>query len=181
MLMILDRIHPTGSEISAISFMPLDPQKPFSTIVSVAYWESNVIELFTISNGALSSGPSTRSMALPALVRSLLLYNFGTDTSPKKPNYHAYLLAGLGDGSVASLAWKGGVLKDLKIISLGHAPISLTPCEVDGKKSVFAAGNQASIFFCEKNRLANSPVMLKVVLIFIFISVNPLLKFVPIL
>lgn len=174
----MDRIHPTGSEISAISFMPLDPQKPFSTIVSVAYWESNVVELFTISNGVLSSGPSTRSMPLPAVVRSLLLYNFGTDTSSKKPNYHAYLLAGLGDGSVASLAWKGGVLKDLKMISLGHAPISLTPCEVDGKKSVFAAGNQANIFFYEKNRLANSPVMLKVVIILIFISVNPLLKFI---
>ncbi|KAF9485871.1 hypothetical protein BDN70DRAFT_870784 [Pholiota conissans] len=153
--------HDTNSEISAISFMPLNAHKRFSSILSVAYWESNAVELFSISNNILSSTSSTRSVSLPAVVRSLLLYNFGTDTNSKKPDYHAYLLAGLGDGSVASLSYKGGELKDLKITSLGHAPVSLTPCEVDGRMSVFAAGSRASIFFSEKNRLANSPIMLK--------------------
>lgn len=104
----------------------------------------------------------TKSPPLPAVVRSLLLFNFGTDTSSKAPDYHPYLLAGLGDGSVASLQWKDGALKDLKIISLGRSPVTLIPCEVDGKKTIFASGNQAMVFYSEKNRLANSAIMLKV-------------------
>ncbi|KAF8967077.1 CPSF A subunit region-domain-containing protein [Flammula alnicola] len=153
--------HVTHSEISAVSFTPLNAQKAFSSILTVAYWSSNIVELFTLAEGGLKSGPGTRSPPLPAVVRSLLLYNFGTDTSSKGSNYHPYLLAGLGDGSVASLVWKDGALKDLKITSLGHAPVSLTGCEVDGKKSVFAAGNRTTVFFCDKNRLVNSSILLK--------------------
>ncbi|KDR82646.1 hypothetical protein GALMADRAFT_837022 [Galerina marginata CBS 339.88] len=153
--------HSTQAEISAVSFSPLDPKKFFSTLLSVAYWSSNIVEVFVLRDGALKSETRTRSTPLPAVVRSLLLFNFGSDTSSKGPDHHPYLLAGLGDGSVASLHWKDGVLKDLKVISLGRAPVSLSPCEVDGKRSVFAAGNKATVFFCEKSRLANSAIMLK--------------------
>lgn len=140
--------------------MPLDSQKPFSAILTVAYWGSNTVEVFVISGATLNV--KARSPRLPAVVRSLLLYNFGTSINTKDPNHHAYLLAGLGDGSIATMSWKDNNLRDLKITSLGRAPVTLTPCEVDGKKSVFAAGNRANIFFGENNRLANSPIMLKV-------------------
>ncbi|KAH9480543.1 DNA damage-binding protein 1a [Psilocybe cubensis] len=155
--------HVTHSEISAITFLPLDPTKKFSTYLTVAYWGSNVIQVFALREGRLVTDQPLRSPPLPAVVRSLLLYNFGTDTSAKGADYHPYLLAGLGNGSVATLHWKGGVLQDLKVISLGNAPVNLTPCEVDGKKTVFAAGNQATVFFCDKNRLTNSAIMLKAI------------------
>lgn len=158
-----DSKYDTKREISAISFMPLDSQKPFASTVSVAYWESNIVEIFSIVGTTLKS--KSKSPKLHAVVRSLLLYNFGTSTSSKDPNYHAYLLAGLGDGSVATLSWKGNTLHDLTTISLGRTPVNLTPCEVDGKRAVFAAGNRANVFFCEKNRLANSPIMLKVLFV----------------
>lgn len=156
------RDHVTHSEISAITFLPLDPTKNFSTYLTVAYWSSNIVQVFTLRDGCLVTDDSWRSAPLPAVVRSLLLFNFGSDTSSKGADYHPYLLAGLGDGSVATLHWKGGVLQDLKVISLGNAPVNLTPCEVDGRKTVFAAGNQATVFFCDKNRLTNSAIMLKV-------------------
>ncbi|KAF8908996.1 CPSF A subunit region-domain-containing protein [Gymnopilus junonius] len=142
--------HSTFSEISAISFSPLDPKKFFSTLLVVSYWSTNTIELFTLREGILKSEMRTKSPPLPAVVRSLLF-----------TGYHPYLLAGLGDGSVASLQWRDGALKDLKIISLGRSPVTLTPCEVEGRKTVFAAGNQAMVFYCEKNRLASSAIMLK--------------------
>ena len=84
--------------------------------------------------------------------------------SPKGADHHAFLLAGLGDGSVASMSWKDNKLKDLKVVSLGHAPVSLTPFQVDDKHTVLAAGNRATVFFYDskKNRLFNSPIMLKV-------------------
>lgn len=94
----------------------------------------------------------------------MLLFNFGSDVSPKGANHHAFLLAGLGDGSVASMLWKENKLQDLKVVSLGHAPVSLTPFKVDDTHTVLAAGNRATVFFYDhkKNRLVNSPLTLKV-------------------
>jgi len=158
----LSRKHSVKSEISAVSCIPINPQKAFSSNVIVSYWSSNIIELFTIEKGTLKSSNETRTPPLPAVVRSILLYNFGSDIKSKGTEYHPYLLAGLGDGSVVSFTWKDGCLKDQKVVSLGHAPVSLTPCVVDNKKSIFAAGNRATVFFCDKNRLVNSAIMLKV-------------------
>jgi DNA damage-binding protein 1 len=62
------------------------------------------------------------------------------------------------------MLWKDNKLKDLKIVSLGHAPVSLTPFQVDDRHTVLATGNRATVFFYDskKNRLVNSPIMLKV-------------------
>jgi DNA damage-binding protein 1 len=103
----------------------------------------------------------------------VLLFNFGNDASPKGADHHAFLLAGLGDGSLASMLWKDNKLMDLMVVSLGHAPVSLTPFQVDDQHTVLAAGNRATVFFYDskKNRLANSPIMLKVgILVFFFSS-----------
>ena len=143
----------------------------FSNLLTVAYWGTNTVEVFELSSTLKSVAISP---SLPAIVRSLVLYNFGTGESSKFPNHYPYLLAGLGDGSVATMSWKeirkpvvdGGSgrdvnLSDLKVTSLGHAPVNLSSCEVDGRKSVLAAGNRATVFFMEKGRLVNSPIMLK--------------------
>ena len=149
-------------EISAISCTPLNPARPFSKFIIAAYWNSNIVEISSISETGLKS--ESKTPPLPAVVRSVLLFNFGNDASPKGANHHAFLLAGLGDGSVASMLWKDDKLKDLKVVSLGHAPVSLTAFQVDDKQTVLAAGNRAMVFFYDskKNRLVNSPIMLKV-------------------
>ena len=140
-----------------MSLSSLNPQVAYSNRLLVAYWKTNVVEILDIGNKSTVCSPP-----LPFLVRSVLLYNFGTDKSSKGSDYHAYLLAGLGDGSVVTMMFKEGQLKDLKTISLGHAPVHLTPCVVEGRKSVFAAGNRSTVFYVDKGRLVNSPIMLKV-------------------
>lgn len=160
-------IH-SKSQISAMSLSLLNPQAAFSNRLLVAYWKTNVVEIFDIGKELQSR---VCSPALPSLVRSILLYNFGSDKNSKGLDYHPYLLAGLGDGSVATMSFKGGQLKDLKIISLGHAPVQLTPCVVEGRQSVFAAGYRSTVFFVDKGRLVNSPIMLKVTVILYLRSV----------
>lgn len=97
-----------------------------------------------------------KSEPLPALVRSVQFFTFGGNDK--------YLICGLADGSFAHLAWKPATKKlvDMKIVSLGNAPVHLSVCEVDGKKAIFAAGNRATVVALDKQKLSHSPVMLKV-------------------
>jgi len=194
-----NRTYSTQSEISAITILPLDPTKNFSAVLTVAYWRTKSVQIFNLVGGTLVSDDQKRSPPLPAVVRSLLLYKFIPEQSPEgtakanstnahegnqkapeapeKQEDYVYLLAGLGDGSVATLRWKDAelteeekaknekkkkILTDLKIVSLGNAPVSFTPCVVDDTKCVFAAGNKSTIFFSDNGRLANSSITLKV-------------------
>ncbi|TFK70374.1 hypothetical protein BDN72DRAFT_542903 [Pluteus cervinus] len=148
-----------GREISAVSCLPLDPSKPFSRSMPVAYWGTNVVEVVQPSHTTFSS--LSKSQPLPALVRSLLLVNFGADANSKSEDHQTYLLAGLGDGSLVSFLWKDSQLTDRKIVSLGHTPVSLTRCTVEGKTAVFAVGNRAMIVSWDRRRLRYSSIMLK--------------------
>lgn len=148
-----------GPEISAVSCVPLNTTKRTSPTIIVSYWQSNTIEILQVSPKGLES--VYKSPTLPALVRSVLLYNFGSDTNPKGTDYHPYLLAGLANGTVASFRWKDKQLTDKKIVPLGHAPVNLTPCQVEGRHAVFAAGNRATVLSFENKRLVHSPIMLK--------------------
>ena len=151
-----------------MSLSPLNSQQAYSRHLSVAYWGLNVVEILDIYADLRLI---VRSPGLPSLVRSVLLYNFGFDTNSKGSDYHPYLLAGLGDGSIATMSFKGGQLTDLKIISLGQCPVHLAPCFSNGRKAVLAAGNRATVFFVEKGGLFNSPIALKVCL-FNFMQIN---------
>jgi DNA damage-binding protein 1 len=126
----------------------------------VSYWGKNEIEVFVLDRQGFVS--VSKSPPLPALVRSAILYNFGSDTNSKGADYHPHVLAGLGNGSVVYFPWKDKQFKDRKTISLGHAPVSLTVCQVDGKRVVFAAGSRATVLSWEKKRVHTSPIMLKV-------------------
>lgn len=149
-------------EISAISCTPLNPTRAFSQNVVVSYWESNNVEIFTVAESGFKS--VHKSSPLPSLVTSLLLYNFGSDNSPKGSNHHPYLLAGLSDGSVAIFTYHEQQLKDRKIVTLGHTPVNLFPCKVDGARTLLAVGDRAVVFAFERNRLVHSPILLKVIL-----------------
>lgn len=155
--------------VSAISCVPIDPSKRYTTHFAAAYWdpgteasESIAVEVFELK--ASATGQTFNSIAsisrktLPGLVRSILPFDFGTS----KDDQHAYLLCGTTEGSVAHFVWKNGNLSDYKIASLGYMPVGLVPCVVGGKKAVWAVGNRATIFTYEKKRLTHSPVMLKV-------------------
>jgi DNA damage-binding protein 1 len=148
-----------ASEISAVSCTPLNPSKNFTNYIAASFWGSNRVKLFS-PESALTVICETRS--LPALPRSLLLHNFGQSTSTKDPDYHPYLLVGLTDGTVVSYAFMNKELVDQNFFSLGDLPVSLNPCQVDSRKTVFACGSRASILFWERETLRHSPVILKV-------------------
>ncbi|KAJ7163278.1 CPSF A subunit region-domain-containing protein [Mycena filopes] len=97
---------------------------------------------------ALSTQP------LSAVVRSVLLYDFGSDCDS-----HPHLLAGLGDGSFVSFTWdeENGTLGKPNLTSLGNLPVSLTPCVVDGKRALFAAGSRAMVLLWERDSIHHSP------------------------
>ena len=153
-----------GKEIAAISCAPLDSTKNFSPFVAVSFWESNTIQLLNVKDPETPLLPHSTSASLPALPHSLLLHNFGTGRNLQDADFQPYVVAGLADGTVACLSFRNNSneLKDQKLFSLGTAPVSLTVTEIDGKRAVFATGSRAAVFYWDKQRLRQSPVMVKV-------------------
>ncbi|RXW24467.1 hypothetical protein EST38_g1372 [Candolleomyces aberdarensis] len=151
--------HDHYREVSAISCLPATSTSPFSPFVAVSYWRTNHAEILQFSQEKLVTVVKTD--ALPAIVRSLQLFNFNVQKG--LPDYQIYLICGLGNGSLAHFKFdpKAKQLLDKKIVSLGHAPVSLTVCEVNTKASIFAAGNRATVVSLDNKKLVHSPVMLK--------------------
>ncbi|EGN98024.1 hypothetical protein SERLA73DRAFT_109335 [Serpula lacrymans var. lacrymans S7.3] len=149
--------YPT--EISAISCVPLNPSKKFSMYIVVSFWSSNHIEILS-ANAASHFASICKTPVLPSLPRSLLLFNFTRSDIPKQTEYNQYLIVGLGDGSVVSYEFKKEELHGQKIFSVGNVPVTLHPCDVEGRRTVFACGSRTSILFWDKERLHHSPLML---------------------
>ena len=139
--------------------MSFDQTKSFSLYVAVSFWESNIVALLDIKHGLQIK---TESAPLPALPRSILLHNFGSGNNKKEPDFQPYVVAGLADGNVACVAFRSEELRDHKLFSLGTAPVSLSGWEIEGRRSVFAAGSRSAVFYWDRQRLRQSPVMLKV-------------------
>jgi DNA damage-binding protein 1 len=149
-------------DISAISCLPLDPKQNSSQLIAVGFWGSNHVRILRqVDAPALREDHKTDR--LPALPRSLLLYNFGTNSKKKSPDYHAHLLIGLADGSMVSFAYTAEGLKDKKVVPLGTSPVSLVPTEANRRKSIFCCGTRASVVFWDRDRLQNAPALLKVI------------------
>ena len=147
-------------EISAVSCTPIDSSRYFTQHIVVSYWGKNAVEIFALTANGLTSVHKVPQ--LPSLVRSLLLYNFGTNPSPKGEDYQPYLLVGLSDGTLVTFVWRDKEMKEKKLVSLGQAPITLAPCMVEGKRTILAAGNRALLVSFDRKRLQFSPVSLKV-------------------
>lgn len=92
----------------------------------------------------------------------MLLHNFGAGHNAKEADYQPYVVAGLVDGTVVCLSFRNNELKDQKLFSLGTAPVSLNVSTIDGNRTVFATGSRAAVFYWDRQRLRQSPVMLKV-------------------
>ncbi|KAH7910836.1 CPSF A subunit region-domain-containing protein [Hygrophoropsis aurantiaca] len=153
--------YPRSGEISAVSCTPLDPSKPFATCAAVSFWESNHVEIVSLT--AQSSIPTLcKTPSLTSLPRSLLLNNFASNDPQGRNEIHPHLLVGMSDGSVGSFVFKGGKeLVDQKFNSIGGLPVSLHSCDINGRQVVFACGSRTSILFWEKDRLRQSPLMVK--------------------
>ncbi|KAJ7714198.1 mono-functional DNA-alkylating methyl methanesulfonate N-term-domain-containing protein [Mycena metata] len=147
---------PQAGRVSALSCMPLDSSQNAAELIVVAYWQTNDIEILRQVDGKLTSVCKTQPLS--AVVRSLLLYDFGAGRDS-----HPHLLAGLGDGSFVSFTWdeQKGVLGKPNLASLGNLPVTLTPCVVDGKRALFAAGSRAMVLLWERDSIHHSPVILK--------------------
>ncbi|EKM59045.1 uncharacterized protein PHACADRAFT_181065 [Phanerochaete carnosa HHB-10118-sp] len=148
-----------GKEIAALSCAPLDPSKNFSPFVAVSFWGSNTVTLLSTKDPAL--GTHTESAPLPALAHSLLLHNFGAGRSTRDADFQPYVVAGLVDGTVACVSFRNNELRDQKLFALGAAPVSLAVSTVDGARMVLATGSRAAVFYWDRQRLRQSPVMLK--------------------
>ncbi|KAJ7935407.1 CPSF A subunit region-domain-containing protein, partial [Mycena leptocephala] len=148
-------------EVSALSCTPLDTSSDASEFVVVAYWQTNYIEILHQVQGDFVSVYKTKPLG--AVVRSLLLYDFGSTGDS-----HPYLLAGLGDGSFLSFPWneQQRTLGDPTLTSLGDLPVCFTPCSVDKKKgkALFAAGTRAMVLLWQRDSIHHSPVILKALL-----------------
>jgi DNA damage-binding protein 1 len=101
--------------------------------------------------------------SLPALPRSLLLHNFGSNHTDHS-NYKPHLLIGLNDGTLISYVYDetDRTLSAKMTTSLGPAPVYLTAFDVDDTCSVFACGSRAEVLYWDTQRLQHSPVSLKV-------------------
>ncbi|KAJ6557241.1 CPSF A subunit region-domain-containing protein [Mycena vulgaris] len=143
-------------EVSALSCTPLDIRSSASEFVVVSYWQTNEIVILQQGHGGFTSVCKTEPLG--AVVRSLLLHDFGTGGDS-----HPYLFAGLGDGTFAYFTWneQERVLGEPKPTSLGNLPVCFSPCTVDGKKALLAAGSRAMVLSWERERVHNSPVVLK--------------------
>ncbi|EIN12704.1 hypothetical protein PUNSTDRAFT_97523 [Punctularia strigosozonata HHB-11173 SS5] len=148
-----------SNDISAVSCLPLNPGNLISAFIAVGFWGSNNVMILCQKGNILELELQTDP--LPALPRSLLLYNFGTSFGKKDPNYHAHLLIGLADGSLVSYAYARKELKDKKVVPLGASPVSLVPCEANGKKAIFCCGTRAAVVYWDRDRLQNAPALLK--------------------
>ncbi|KAG7088601.1 hypothetical protein E1B28_012575 [Marasmius oreades] len=149
------------SEISAVSVNPMNETAFFTNHVAVAFWQTHQIKIYAYKDTGFSF--VSQSPPLPAPVRSLLFYNFGTDANTSGQDHRPCLVAGLSNGLVVSFSCigKGKELKDMKVISLGDSAVSLSPCQIDGRRTVLACGNKSAILAWDKSRLQHSPVLLK--------------------
>jgi len=150
------------TEISAVSCTPLDPTKNFTSNVAAAFWHTNQVKILKFSQEGFTFVAQSPKLSAP--VRSLLFYKFGTGNKSDDKDYHAFLLAGLADGSLVTMAWVNNELQDPKVISLGAAPVCLSSYEIQGKRTALAAGSRSVVISWDKSRLKYSPVTLKVCL-----------------
>ncbi|KAL0066188.1 hypothetical protein AAF712_006813 [Marasmius tenuissimus] len=149
------------TEISAVSVSPMKEDAFFTTFAAVAFWHTNQIKIYSYADSGFKY--VSQSPTLPATVKSLLFYNFGTDHTTKGHNHRPHLVAGLSNGHVVTFSCLGKEkeLKDMKIIPLGSTEISLAPYQVEERRTVVATGNKSGILEWDKSRLRHSPVMLK--------------------
>ena len=147
-------------EISAVSCLPQDPRKYYSNLVAVSFWASNCVEIFSIERSHPRLKSLCKTSALASIPRSLLFYDFCRCVDG--PENHVHLLVGLGNGTIVSFAMKHGELINQKSVPLGGAPVCMTAYDIEGRPAVFASGGMTSIFFWDKNRLQNSPIVFKV-------------------
>ncbi|KAJ8080825.1 hypothetical protein PM082_017660 [Marasmius tenuissimus] len=149
------------TEISAVSVSPMKEDAFFTTFAAVAFWHTNQIKIYSYADSGFKY--VSQSSTLPATVKSLLFYNFGTDHTTKGHNHRPHLVAGLSNGHVVTFSCLGKEkeLKDMKIIPLGSNEISLAPYQVEERRTVVATGNKSGILEWDKSRLRHSPVMLK--------------------
>ena len=131
----------------------------FTTRIAVSFWTENIIALYSFQGNKLQ--PLAQSELLPSLPRSVLLHNFGPGRKPKDAEYRPHVLAGLTNGSIVSFNFKDNKFQDKKIFSVGELPVQLSPCEIDGRKSVFASGATSAIVYWDKQSVRYSPVLVK--------------------
>jgi hypothetical protein len=159
-----------------VTIHPYDPSLPFSNYVAVGFYESNTVRII---HAAELMRPFLPSLSLPHLPVSLLLCQFGLDsTNRRRPvghskNHPTHLLVGLGDGNlhVYGLDVVDNLAKvcEQRLIPLGSTkPVFMTPfrpLQRDGGVSnhiVLASGSRPVVLYWDSGRLKHSALVRKV-------------------
>ncbi|KAG7445774.1 uncharacterized protein BT62DRAFT_969553 [Guyanagaster necrorhizus] len=147
------------TEISCVSCIPMNESKYFSIQVAAAFWHTNQIKIYNIASSGFTFQYETPQ--LPATVRSILFYNFGT-TEKNGDDYRPYLLAGLANGTVVSFVWSGNQFTEMKLVALGSGPVELSPNRIgDGTRGVLAVADKTMVISCPRGRLQYSHIILR--------------------
>ncbi|CAL1713378.1 unnamed protein product [Somion occarium] len=148
-----------AKEICAISCQPLDATKFFTVHIAVSFFTGNTVAVLSLEKPELQV--LCESTALPSLPYSLMLHNFGSGRKAKDPDFRPVVLVGLTHGSIVTFNFKDNGLHDKKVLPLGNIPVSLSACEVDGRRAVFASGSRSTVLYWDRQRIRHSSVLLK--------------------
>ncbi|CAK5284353.1 unnamed protein product [Mycena citricolor] len=140
-------------QVSAISCSPPLAGADASEYVIIAYWGDNKIQVLRQKGKGFEVVHTTET--LRAVVRNLALCDFGSVEEPRP-----YLLAGLGDGTLLTFTWSEGRLLDQQAANMGDLPVFLSPCNVQGKNALLAAGSRTAVLSWQTDRIHHSPVVL---------------------
>ena len=141
-----------SDEISAISISPQSRTSKFSKYVTLGFWRTNTVKVFSLPTFTL-----IHQLSMPHLPRSLLLYDFGDRSSP-----HTYLIVSLANGKVVLYPFSKDALGERKEALLSDCPLSLSKCEVNGQTALLASGTRSALFYWAKETLNHSAVLIKV-------------------
>lgn len=151
-----DSVH---KEICSISCQSFDYAGMFTTRLAVSFWSNNTVALYGFQGNKLQL--LSQCDPLSSLPKSVLLHNFGVGRKAKDADYRPYILAGLVDGSIISFNFRDNQLQDKKVFSLGGTPVQLSPCDIDGRRAVFASGSTSAILYWDKQSIRYCPVLIK--------------------
>ncbi|KPV73328.1 uncharacterized protein RHOBADRAFT_55089 [Rhodotorula graminis WP1] len=134
---------------------------PSGQHVVVALWTSQEVHLVDLASSPLAPC-ATHRIDSTFLIRSLALTDFSSASSPTTNGGDTTLLAGLGDGTLVSLAVDlasgSFVASSSKAVALGKRPLQVTEIVHGDACDVFVASDRPTIVSRSKDRLVYSSV-----------------------
>ncbi|EPQ28698.1 uncharacterized protein PFL1_04001 [Pseudozyma flocculosa PF-1] len=165
------------NEVACMDISPLQPSRP-AAHCAIAMWGSMSAQILSLPALKPVGQSAFASERLPSLPRSIVIHRFGdvaedTQGTPSSPAGPAYLLIGLGDGTL--LTYRLGLpdadsysdtvgVYDQKAVSLGTRALRLDKVQTsEGLLAVSVAGERPTIVFADARRFSFSAIKYRAV------------------